>query len=71
MSAYDFILTEDELKGITGYSRPAFQERCLKKFGIPCQRRPDNSLIVLRMHCQNPAVQAAANDTPRLKRARK
>lgn len=71
MSAYDFVLTEDELKEMTGYSRPAFQARCLKEMGIPSKRRPDNSLIVLRIHCHNPAAAGSIGAAPRLKSARK
>jgi len=71
MSVIDFVLTEEEVKEITGYSRPAFQLKCLKNLGIPARRRPDNSLIVLRMDLRNRAPQQGNNDAPKLKSSRK
>lgn len=66
MSAQPIALTDDELKELTGYSRPAYQLRILKGLGIPARRRPDNSVLVMRMHCTTP-VALAANDAPKLK----
>jgi hypothetical protein len=71
VSAQDFVLTEEELKEITGYSRPAFQMKCLKNLGIPARRRPDNTLIVLRMDLRSRTQQQAATDGPKLKSSRK
>ncbi|SPB16484.1 hypothetical protein NOV72_03684 [Caballeronia novacaledonica] len=47
-------LTEDELERITGYKRPSKQMEMLKSLGIPARRRPDNSVLVMRMHCIAP-----------------
>lgn len=70
MSAQDYTLTDEEIKEMTGYSRPAFQLRTLKELGIPARRRPDNSLLVMRMHCLTPvALQAVSG--PKLKSSRK
>lgn len=66
MSAQPIALTDDELRELTGYSRPAYQIRILKALGIPARRRPDNSVLVMRMHCTTP-VSLAANDAPKLK----
>jgi hypothetical protein len=48
-------LTEDEIERITGYKRPTKQMEMLKSLGIPARRRPDNSVLVMRMHCIAPA----------------
>ena len=69
MSAQDFILTEQELKEITGYVRPAYQSRILKSLGIPCRKRPDNTLLVLRRDCQQQST--AHTDHPKRKSERK
>jgi hypothetical protein len=44
-------LTEDELESMTGYRRPSKQMEMLKSLGIPARLRPDNSVLVMRMHC--------------------
>jgi hypothetical protein len=51
MSAQPIMLTDQEIKDLTGYCRPAYQMKVLKSLGIPVRRRPDNTLIVLRMDC--------------------
>lgn len=51
MSTLPIALTEAELKELTGYSRPAYQMKVLKALGIPARRRPDNTVLVLRMDC--------------------
>lgn len=51
-------LTEAELEGMTGYKRPSKQMEVLKSFGIPARLRPDNSVLVMRMHCFTPAQTA-------------
>lgn len=71
MSAADYVLDNEEIRDMTGYSRPFYQMRVLSELGIPAKRRPDNSLIVMRMHCLHPIAQKAANDIPKLKSSRK
>jgi hypothetical protein len=71
MSADEFALTEAEIKEMTGYSRPAFQIKCLKELGIPARRRPDNTVLVLRMHLREQAAILAAKDGPKLKMKRR
>jgi hypothetical protein len=63
-------LTEAELFELTHYQRPASQLRFLKEIGIPAKKRPDNTVLVMRMHL----VTQASNDVqsgPKLKSARK
>lgn len=52
-------LTADELVTLTGYERPTNQLKMFERLGIPAQLRPDNTVLVLRMHCQFPASKAA------------
>lgn len=59
-------LTEDELKSITGYIRPKKQLEVMRQLGVPARMRPDNTVLVLRMHLNHPAAQKPA-DKPRLK----
>lgn len=63
------ILSEKELATITGYARPSNQLRVLQELGIPARRRPDNTVLVMRMHCLHP-VTIKANE-PKLKPIRK
>lgn len=70
MSATDYVLDDDEIRDLTGYSRPHYQMRVLSELGIPAKRRPDNSLIVMRMHCLHPVAQKTDN-APKLKSSRK
>ena len=51
MNDDDIELSEERIKRMTGYSRPTYQEKMLRSLGIPCRRRPDNSLLVLRRDC--------------------
>ncbi len=62
-------LTEGELEGMTGYKRPSRQMEVLKSLGIPAMLRPDNSVLVMRMHCIAPAQAASlpAKRPPRVK----
>jgi hypothetical protein len=62
-------LTEGELERITGYKRPSKQIEVLKAFGIPARRRPDNSVLVMRMHCIAPTqiINFPAKREPRVK----
>lgn len=62
----ELALPEQELRELTGYARPKRQLEVLKSLGIPARLRPDNTLLVLRMHLRNPAT-IAANDAPKLK----
>lgn len=41
-------LTESELVELTGYVRPADQEAWLKEARIPCRRRRDGTVSVVR-----------------------
>ncbi|MBA5686170.1 DUF4224 domain-containing protein [Rugamonas apoptosis] len=59
-------LTEDEVVEVTGYRRISRQMAILREFGIPCRRRPDNTVLVLRMHFLQP-VEHANPELPRLK----
>jgi len=68
-------LTGDEIARITGYRRATKQLDVLASLGIPARRRPDNSVLVLRMHCiyptsAAPAAQPPANE-PQLKAIRR
>jgi hypothetical protein len=49
-------LDADELYEITGYRIPSKQLEVMRSLGIPARMRPDNSVLVLRMHCQFPMV---------------
>jgi hypothetical protein len=47
--------------------------KLLKSLRIPARRRPDNSVLVMRMHCMHcmhPAT-LPANEAPKLKSSRK
>jgi hypothetical protein len=66
----ELALPEAEIRELTGYSRPAYQLKVLKALGIPARRRPDNSVLVLRMHLRTP-VMVAGNDGPKLKSSKK
>lgn len=71
MDAQPIALSDDEIKELTGYARPKYQMRVLAELHIPARKRPDNSVLVLRMHCTTPVAQQAANDVPQLKSSRK
>jgi len=62
----ELALPEQEIRELTGYARPAKQLEVLKGLGVPARRRPDNSVLVLRMHLRQ-VMPAAANDAPKLK----
>lgn len=64
-------LTEQELVQITGYSRPTNQLKILQSLGIPARCRPDNTILVLRMHMIHPASIPTATNAPKLKSIRK
>lgn len=66
----DLALSDEEIHEITGYARPTRQMEVLKSLGIPARRRPDNSVLVLRMHLVHPATVAAPPE-PKLKLNRK
>ena len=65
----ELALSPEEIKEITGYARPALQLRVLQSLGIPARKRPDNSILVMRMHCIHPATHV--QHEPRLKSSRK
>jgi hypothetical protein len=72
MNNQDLTLSPAELKSVTGYAKPIFQLRVLKELGIPARRRPDNTVLVLRMHMLHPSAAVAfVPATPRLKSAKK
>lgn len=68
-------LPQEELRELTGYARPSKQLEALKSLGIPARRRPDNTVLVLRMHMIHPVpmqVHASGPSTaPKLKSSRK
>lgn len=49
-----FELSEAEIVRMTGYRRPGKQIETLKSLGIPARRRPDNTVLVMRVHCLYP-----------------
>lgn len=65
----ELTLSAEEIKGMTGYARPALQLRVLQSLGIPARKRPDNSILVMRMHCIHPAT--LVQQAPQLKSSRK
>lgn len=65
----DLALSQEEITAITGYARATYQMRVLKELGIPARRRPDNTVLVLRMHLVHPTT-TLAKPAPRLKSAR-
>ncbi len=66
----ELALSDKEVHEITGYARPTKQLEVLKSLGVPARRRPDNSVLVLRMHLVHPAT-VVANPEPKLKPYRK
>jgi hypothetical protein len=67
--------TAEELRRITGYTRPAEQLRELRALGVPARRRPDGSVLVLRGHLERPPAPVApvtetARQSPRLRAVR-
>lgn len=62
-------LTQDEVVEVTGYRRVSRQLAILRELGIPCRRRPDNTVLVLRMHFLQP-VERANPEPPRLRSSR-
>ncbi|WP_322880322.1 DUF4224 domain-containing protein [Pandoraea sputorum] len=57
-------LTGEEIVRITGYRRASKQLDVLTSLGIPARRRPDNSVLVLRMHCLYPMSAAPVPQAP-------
>lgn len=66
----ELALPEQEVRELTGYARPKKQLEVLKGLGVPARLRPDNTVLVLRMHLRTPVMQAA-NDAPKLKLKKK
>lgn len=62
-------LTEQEIIRMTGYRQAIKQVETLTALGIPARKRPDNTVLVLRVHCLYPVapVETPARDRPRLK----
>lgn len=63
-------LSSEELERITRYRRPKKQLEILRSLGVPARLRPDNTVLVLRMHLTQPANDAMQPARPRLKSAR-
>lgn len=68
--AIELWLSEVELTKLTGYRVLAYQLKVLKSLGIPARRRPDNSVLVMRMHCMHPST-LPVSEAPKLKLSRK
>ncbi|MBS0380141.1 MAG: DUF4224 domain-containing protein [Proteobacteria bacterium] len=49
------VLTEKEVRALTGKTYHKAQARALDSMGIFYRLRPDGSLAVLRVHVENPA----------------
>ena len=66
-------LSEEEVVAITGYHRPKFQLQRLQEMSIPAHRRPDNTVMVLRVYATTrPAAPAAPEkQEPKLRLIRK
>ncbi len=62
-------LTQQELRQITGYRQSQKQLEVLRSLGVPARLRPDNTVLVLRMHMTHP-VALATERRPQLKSAR-
>ncbi len=62
-------MTQEELARITGYRRSQKQIEVLRSLGVPARLRPDNTVLVLRMHMTYPAAMAAGR-RPQLRSAR-
>jgi hypothetical protein len=62
-------LTEEEIVRMTGYRRAGKQIETFESLGIPARRRPDNTVLVLRVHCLYPidSPQREASDRPKLR----
>lgn len=67
----ELALPEQEVRELTGYARPTKQLEVLKGLGIPARRRPDNTVLVLRMHLRTPTALQSMNDGPKLKQKRR
>ncbi|WDZ97931.1 DUF4224 domain-containing protein [Herbaspirillum sp. WKF16] len=69
----DLTLSEAEIIEITGYHRPKFQLQRLQEMGIPAHRRPDNTVMVLRVYATTRPATAAAPEKqePKLRLIRK
>lgn len=62
-------LTEEEIVRMTGCKRPGKQIEAFKALGIPTYRRPDNTVLVLRVHCLYPvgSPEREAIERPKLR----
>jgi hypothetical protein len=47
-------LSEQEIIDLTGYTVASYQIKSFQKLGIPVLRRPNGSVLVMRMHCHYP-----------------
>lgn len=60
-----------EIHAITGYINPSKQLAVLRELGVPARQRPDNSVLVMRMHCTRSVALQASVSVPKLKLTRK
>ncbi len=58
-------LSPEELEELTHLVRPAAQARFLEEMGVPCRRRPDGTLLVLRRDLER-GEPARARERPNL-----
>lgn len=47
-------LSEQEIIDLTGYTVASYQIKSFQQLGIPVLRRPNGSVLVMRMHCHYP-----------------
>ncbi len=62
-------MTKEEIARITGYRQSQKQLEVLRSLGVPARLRPDNTVLVLRMHLTHPAT-LTTERRPQLKSAR-
>ncbi len=62
-------MTREEIERITGYVQPAKQLEVMRSLGVPARLRPDNTVLVLRMHLTHPAT-LTTERRPQLRSAR-
>lgn len=56
------VLSPQEIEDLTRRSRATAQARQLAHLGIPCERRTDGSLVVLRVHVESITAAAVKRD---------
>lgn len=58
------ILSEQELRTLTGKQRPSAQARVLDRLAIPYRTRPDGTLVVIRASVEAPSLGSARLPAP-------